>query len=63
VGCADSAAEPVRLGSSYNNVQGWPFGGGLDDLRVYNRALTPGEVATLAAVATTSGNGERGVVL
>lgn len=32
-----------------------PFGGDMDDVRVYNRALTPAEIASLAALADAPG--------
>lgn len=44
---------PLTLGADLDNgVQGSPVRGTLDDVRIYNRALTTSELALLAAMGS-----------
>jgi uncharacterized protein len=46
----DFDSEPIRIGSDIDNGSfSAPYAGAIDDLRIYNRALAPPELAELAA--------------
>ena len=47
-----TAGGSIYIGSS-NGVGGYPFSGSIDELRVYNRSLSTGEVRELYASAQT----------
>ena len=42
----DDAGQPLAVGVQPNDLSSWPFGGGIALVRIWNRALSSGEVAT-----------------
>lgn len=52
-------AYPVKLGRLYTTTSGYFYNGKIDELRIYNRALSPAEVEKLfnvSALAVSAGN-------
>lgn len=46
-----STTEPLLIGWKYNGVTNDHFAGSIDELRIYNRALTPSEIQQLVLVS------------
>lgn len=54
-----NSSQPLRVGSK--STGSWNFGGSIDDVRIYGRALTASELATLYAGSSLAGTGSLSV--